>query len=439
MVEVLALEIHRARRARSDSRRARYSGVGRPAEVAQQPIQLAAIGRVVARLPATPARARPAPASASRARTGRRRGRSDARRRLRLEPRARRSTARAVDGRRRRRLALRAVAGATGTATAAGDRREERAQLARGPCGPARASVPLAVSTAYGCTTRDRLGDVAPACRPPLRISGTFERRAPQRAPSRTSRPVPPRSALVGPARVARASSRWKSTWKRSRSRTSPGPATCAALITRAPVRACAPRRRTTGPRRRAAAQRSAPAPRCRARSRSSGAFTNTPHSSTRAAQRRGDPLRLLERAAARAAARRRPSRPPTPRARPRARRRRASVMPQIFTLQGRSRPYLNRSGRAAADAWARRAAVSLRACSGFRHRVRAAAERDADRLVFVAAAAVGAPQPDADRVARLLRVDVVGEVFGAGHRFAVDRDDDVAADRDLAVFGAAD
>ena len=36
------------------------------------------------------------------------------------------------------------------------------------------------------------------------------------------------------PTALAWASSRWKSTWKRSRARTSPGPDTCAALITRA-------------------------------------------------------------------------------------------------------------------------------------------------------------------------------------------------------------
>src|SRR5208283_2846235 len=40
------------------------------------------------------------------------------------------------------------------------------------------------------------------------------------------------------------------------------------------------------------------------------------------------------------------------------------------------------------------------------------------------------------DRFARLVRLDHVGQFFGAVDRLAVNRHDDVAADRDLAVFG---
>ena len=85
------------------------------------------------------------------------------------------------------------------------------------------------------------------AVRPPLRISGIFERRCATSSQSNVS-PVPPRM----PAR-AWASSRWKSVWKASSAWMSAWPRTAAALMT---LRARAPRdlaRRRPGPRRRAA------------------------------------------------------------------------------------------------------------------------------------------------------------------------------------------
>ena len=97
---------------------------------------------------------------------------------------------------------------------------------------PGSASVPDAVSTAHGSTSAIASATLS-GPRPPERISGVFERR-PSSRPHSQVWPLPPRKP------AAAASSRWKSVWKRSRSRMSPGPATRAALMILQPVRRAA-------------------------------------------------------------------------------------------------------------------------------------------------------------------------------------------------------
>ena len=179
----------------------------------------------VARAPRpTPPRARRAPASASRARTGRRRGRSGARRRLGCAHAA--GTAAAAAHRRGTNAAqLRRVLDARARLGAAGDVDGERA-----------ATAAIASATFSGVS-------------PPDRISGTVERRAPRRAPSRRSRPcrrAAPRAVRVEQVEVACGT-------PRSACRSAPA-RTRAALITLRAGAPARPRRRTTGPRRRAAA-----------------------------------------------------------------------------------------------------------------------------------------------------------------------------------------
>ena len=161
------------------------------------------------------------------------------------------------------------------------------------------------------------------AVRPPLRISGTRERRARSELPvERLARAA----AHAAPCRGARerASSRWKSTWKRSRSRTSPAPATWAALITRAPVR------RRTSP------QKAGPSSPCSCTSVEPQLLARGddllqrrvdehPAQLDAAAQARGDHAVPPSASSGAGCPRRRSSRAPTPRARPPARRRRGS------------------------------------------------------------------------------------------------------------------
>ena len=153
----------------------------------------------------------------------------------------------------------------------------KNARSLRGSLRPGDASVPLAVSTAYGRATAIASATFS-AVKPPLRISGTFERRAASSVQSNVS-PVPPRSCWRS-GEPARPSSRWKSTWKRSRSRTSPGPETCAALITRAPLRRVASAQ-NDGPSSPCSCSMLSPSSSLVRTTSSSGALTNTPHSST--------------------------------------------------------------------------------------------------------------------------------------------------------------
>src|SRR5437660_2314287 len=110
-------------------------------------------------------------------------------------------------------------------------------------------------------------------------------------------------------------------------------------------------------------------------------------------------------------------------------------VTPQTFTLVGA--PGCEVSAMPTTVAGAGTAAGSAFGSGCFRRPVGARPERDGDRLACVAAFAVRAFQPDAHVVPGLLVVNVFGDVFRALHMFAVDRDDDVASNRDLAAFGA--
>src|ERR1700730_11194792 len=69
---------------------------------------------------------------------------------------------------------------------------------------------------------------------------------------------------------------------------------------------------------------------------------------------------------------------------------------------------------------------------------VRTGPERHADGHVLIAAGARRPLQADADRLARLAFMDVVGHVLGAVDLLAADRDDDVAAHGHLLAFGGA-
>ena len=92
--------------------------------------------------------------------------------------------------------------------------------------------------------------------------------------------PVPPRRpAPDGEAGLA--SNRWKSTWKRSLARTSPGVDTCTALITRAPVRR-ASSAHIEGPSSPCSCSSVRPSWSAVETTKSGAALTNTPHSSTR-------------------------------------------------------------------------------------------------------------------------------------------------------------
>src|SRR5258707_8382102 len=68
-------------------------------------------------------------------------------------------------------------------------------------------------------------------------------------------------------------------------------------------------------------------------------------------------------------------------------------------------------------------------------NRVRTLAERHADRHRLVFAFAGRSLELYRHGLTRFLRLDQARQPFGAGDRFAVDSDDDVAADRHLAVF----
>ena len=236
-----------ARRSRAEGRRARRGSPGR---------------RV--RRP-TPARAPRGRASASRARTDRRTPRSGARSRSSDLRAAARSCAP-----RSRRLAD--LGGAGGRPF---DGFEERSQplrvlVAGRSLGPARS-----VDGPWVCRRRSPRRRSARAGR--RSRSAAPSTAAPRAGPSRTS-PPSLRAARCAPDREARASSRWKSTWNRSRSRTSPGPDTCAALITRAPVRRAASPQ-NDGPSSPCSCNRLSPTAWLVSTICSSGAFTNTPQS----------------------------------------------------------------------------------------------------------------------------------------------------------------
>ena len=198
----------------------------------------------------------------------------------------------------------------------------------------------------------------------------------------------------------------------------SPEPDTWAALITRAPVR-----RATSRAERRAliAVQLDDASARVLARTHDLLERGVDEHAAQLdpAAQRRDDALRLGRASSGAGCPRRRPSRSPTRPARPPARRPARSVIPQIFTLAAARRWRVSGSPNGS-GASRRRRTVRRHARNGsrdprprprepslrrvrVRHRVRPGAERDLDRLVFVAAVPVRAQQLDTDGVARLL------------------------------------
>src|SRR6202167_257842 len=164
-----------------------------------------------------------------------------------------------------------------GEAKAARSTAAKKSRSFTGSLIPGVLSVPLAVSTANG-RTRSIASPTLPGFKPPLRINGTFERR-PASSPQSKVSPVPPRNCSC-PGSVERASSKWKSVWKRAASWMSAMPDTCSALTIRAPVRRAASPQKE-GPS--SPCSCSSVKPSCSLMSTISSicALTNTPHSST--------------------------------------------------------------------------------------------------------------------------------------------------------------
>ena len=218
VVEVLALQIHRpARRARRAGARGTAASGARRSRAAARPARRGSSGRYARRLPRL---------LELRERRHQRLGHELAA----VGPEAMLERGARPCWRSRRLTDRRRLGCACACATAAKNARSRSGSLC-----PGAASVPLAVSTAYGCTTA-----IASATFSGAEAAAEDQRHASSaarsRAPSRTSRPC--RRACPAwrpPSRARRAGgSRRGSARGRARRRE---PDTCAALITRAPVR----------------------------------------------------------------------------------------------------------------------------------------------------------------------------------------------------------
>ena len=244
-------------------------------------------------------------------------------------------------------------------------RRRRRPRASPGPCAR------RGLGAAGDCRPRRAQPRRSPpptlsAVSPPLRISGTFDPASAQQVPveglaGAAAQALRGRARRAGGSRCGSARA----------SRRSPGSRTCTALITRRPsgARLGAVRRPLVAVQLEHASGRRASAA---ATTSSSGALTNTPHELDPAAQRGArSPARPPRRSSRAGCARRRSCRAPTRPARPRARRRRASVIPQIFTFGAQRRSPSVRRVRCA----------RVTGCG--RRRAGRCVERDRDACVF--------------------------------------------------------